>query len=326
MSTSLFEIPSELLIAILTFLPNKSLLKFSQCSRYAHSLANSSLHTLNLVIQPPPYRRDSFVPTHRTTPNELLAHILSSSPKRLMARQAHLGQVNLHKKDGEASIDKKDPYQTVIRVEDAHTYEHGTLVNFHSALLSSILTRHQNALRNVDISVWAFTTPIAKTVSQLYALRSLSIRIEDSFYARIAHRSRAGEQQTAWEVLAASTASGSRLRVLKLENADLTEIQLFKLLSNNTHCRELQFITCASIGKALWDYLGRNWEGRAALQSLAVGGCGGFLDQVGLKAIEELKGLQVRYLTCLNRSVTDCVQQHLDLYRCVGLNGEIVSD
>jgi hypothetical protein len=234
------------------------------------------------------------MPTHRTTPNELLAHILSSSPKRLVAKQVHLGRPNPNQKDGEAFIDKRDPYQTMIRVEDAHTYEYGTLVNFHSALLSSILVRHQNALRNVHISVWAFTTPIAEATSHLRALRSLSIRVEDGSYARTAHRGRAVEQHAAWKVLAASTAWGSRLRVLKIENADLTELHLFTLLTNNSHCLELQLIACASVGKALWNFLGNTWRGRATLQSLAIGGCGGFLDLESLKIIEKMKGLKVR--------------------------------
>jgi hypothetical protein len=183
-------------------------------------------------------------------------------------------------------------------MKEALRYDYGTLINFHSALLSNILARHNNALRNIDITIWSFTVPIAKAIAKLHALRRLSITIQDCYFARSAQRKYAHEQSAAWEVLANSW-SGS-LQSLSIENTDIEELQLFKLLARNSTCRELRLRSSSSIGEGLWDFLGGKWLGRNTLRILAAGGCGGDLNEAALESIGSMKQLQVRKKTLMS--------------------------
>jgi hypothetical protein len=194
-------------------------------------------------------------------------------------------------KDIRHATKDKHPHKTIIRMDEALKYDYGTMINFQSVLLSNILARHDNALRNIDITVWSFTVPVAKAITMLPALRQLSIKIQDCYYARGAQRKYLHEQSAAWEVLASSCSR--RLETLSVENADIEEAMLFRLLANNSECRELRLKGCNAVGEALWDFLGKEWLGRSTLRVLAVGGCGGDLNEATLKAVEIMEQLQV---------------------------------
>lgn len=294
MTSSLLQLPPEILIPTLALLPNQTILKFSQCSRYARSLANSSLHTLDIVFQSPSLRKDFDLISHRSL-------IRGSSVRRryctrecLGGRHVHPCQL-IHQRQGTLSSNEEvESGKSIIRVPDAEIYEYATLVNFHSALLSSILGRHRNALRNLDISIWALTVPISKAISNIHALRELSITIQDRFQERGSQRKFLAEQAAAWDVLCSSATSAGRLNILHLENGDLTHRQLFRLLTKNPRCQELTLLKCGAIGKELWDFLGGEWQGRSSLRALTVAHCGGTLGKTTLHDIGKLKGLEVR--------------------------------
>ncbi|OAL06065.1 hypothetical protein IQ06DRAFT_75205 [Phaeosphaeriaceae sp. SRC1lsM3a] len=177
MASSLLDLPPEILIPTLALLPNRSVLNFSQCSRYARSLANSSLHTLNIAFRPPSPREES----RRATKYSRLA---GSSIRRryctkqcLETRHMHPCQLIHQRQESALRIEQTESDRTIVRVPNAELYDYGTLVNFHSALLSSILQRHYNALQNLDILICAITVPIAKAITQICSLRKLSITI-----------------------------------------------------------------------------------------------------------------------------------------------------
>lgn len=244
MSTSLLQLPPELLLPILALLSTRSLLKFSQCSKYARSLANSSLHTLNLEFYPPPYSKDFYLPRRHLLPTKSTTHVIPSSTSCLDRKYAC---PTSSIKDTRHSKKDKHPHKTIIRMKGALNYDYGTLINFQSALLSNILSRHDHALRNINITVWSFTVPIAKAISRLHALRQLSINIQDCYYARSAQRKYAHEQSAAWEVLANSWSAS--LQTLSIDNADIEEVQLFKLLTSNSKCRELRLKSCGAVSE-----------------------------------------------------------------------------
>jgi hypothetical protein len=293
MSASLLDLPPELLIPTLALLPTDSLLKFSQCSRYARSLANSSLHTLDLEFGPRSYKNDCCLLTN-SMPVEPSNYFYSPRRRSLSTKHTHHFHTPiLDRRDNKASANNKMTYKKIVRVNDAQSYGYPTLVNFHSALLSSLLVRYRNALKNIDITLWEFTAPMAKAISELSALRSLSVRIQEPCYMRSPHDSSKVAQLTAWQILATSTAWAGRLLVLKINNSDIVESCLFKILENNARCRELSLKKCALIGRALWDFLSLNLKSRNALQTLVIADCGGVLNTITLEAIERLRGLQV---------------------------------
>jgi hypothetical protein len=292
MSTLLLDLPPELLIPTLALLPPSSLLKFSQCSRYAQSLANSSLHTLNLEFGLPSYQ-ESFCLPPRRIPLEPSSRSLSSSRRRSLATkrsQFHM----LDRRDNQATTNSKMIHKTTIRIYNAYSYGYTTLISFQSALLSSILARYCNSLQNIDITLWALTAPMAKAISELSALRFLSVRIQEPYFTKKSlQESCKAAQLAAWQILATSAARAGRLLSLEIENAAITDSFLFRLLENNPCCRELRLRKCTFISKVLWDFLGMNWKGRDALQTLVVADCGGMLNIATLEVIGKLRRLEV---------------------------------
>lgn len=247
------ELPPELLNLILASLPVRSLLKFSETSRYTRVLANSNLHILQLGIEP-------------------------------------IRALNRNKYSDD---------EIYMRIPHARTYDYTTLLKFHNALVHSILVRHADTLRTVNLSLWTISTPIAKGLSALYALQNLSIRIEDDMYARAVPRPYIAlerrEQHKAWNLLGQTAVWKDRLRTLKIENADLNISQLAALLQYNRRCQEMWLGGCRYIGKDLWQFLGCEWDGRLALRSLHVAECGRSLVEEDLAAISGLRSLQVSY-------------------------------
>jgi hypothetical protein len=295
MSPSLLSIPPELLVNILAFLPIQPLLKFSQTSRYAHSLASSSLHTLSLEIHP---SRVSALIAHVATtqypqPKEttsffLLPHHASSS------EQGDSSEVSYMAKDPSTL---NNPYKVSVLIPDAQTFDYTTLLNFHTALTSSVLFRHGATLRHLDLSLWTLTIPTAKALAGLPALRVLSIRIEDFPQVRAVPHTRATTQRTeereAWSLLTQTAIWAPRLNALRIEGGELNTAQLSILLSKVRWCRELWFCKCVMIDYSLWKFLASEWKGRSVLQILGVSRCGGKLDEEVLDWIGGLKSLRV---------------------------------
>jgi hypothetical protein len=189
-------------------------------------------------------------------------------------------------------MDDESPHKMLILVQDVQLCEYETLVNLHSALLPCMLARYRN-IQNLGISVWAFTVPMAKAIPKLGGLRSLSIFIQETVYARTAQRNCAVLQNVAWQVLATSTDWNDKLRELKIENADICEPELIKLIAHAPRCQELKIIKCESIGTALWSMLGGDWEGRDTVRVLSVVDCGAVLGESILKVLGSMKALQV---------------------------------
>ncbi|KAH7405949.1 hypothetical protein DE146DRAFT_428792 [Phaeosphaeria sp. MPI-PUGE-AT-0046c] len=309
MASSLVDLPPEILIPTLALLPNRSILKFSQCSRYARALANSSLHTLNVAFRPSTLDEDLLLATQPSSVTGLSIRRKHCTEQCLGARHMYPCRL-IHQRQGNLpSIDETQSDKTIIRVPNADLYEYGTLVNFHSALLSSILGRHHNALQDIDISIWALTTPIAKAVARVQSLRKLSITIQECFQARGPQRRFTAEQTTAWDVLCTLATSNGRLSTLRIEKGNLTHLQLFRLLANNPRCYTLQLLGCGAIGKVLWEFLGGKWEGRNNLRALTLADCGGTLGQATLENIGKLKGLET-----------------LDLQGCTGVDAKTMKE
>ena len=274
----LLDFPSELLAQILALLPVRTLLNFSETSRYARSLANGNLSTISLDIHP------------------IRPRNLGKSPEK----------------------------ENCVRIPEVHTYDYQTITYFHDALVRNILLRHAEMLQVLDLSIWTFTIPIAMEISRLLALQKLSIRIEDDAYARAVPRAflplERLEQDEAWDLLGQTAEWRDRLRVLKIENADLTMPHLVELLEQNHSCRELSLSGCRFIGEELWNFLGYAWIGGDFLQRLHVADCGGCLNERVLKTIVSLSGLQV----CPNLHVEPTLFESLTYWKSTSTSTDVV--
>ncbi|KAH8723936.1 hypothetical protein GQ44DRAFT_773517 [Phaeosphaeriaceae sp. PMI808] len=309
MTRPLLDLPPELLIEILGFVPIRTLLKFSECSQYAQSLAKISLHSLHLDFASAPrsYRTSAYIAL-RHMPSINPSNVTRQFFQNLQAiRLAKFPQTILGGEKEGGTVRNESLHRVTVRITDAHIYEYSTLVDLHSALASNILKRYHHALQNLEISVWVLTIPTAEAISQLPALRSLSIKVEDYICPSTFWESSTSDEREAWAILGRSSTWDGRLRALKIDNAVLTVLDLAKILGKNKQCREIGLKGCKSIDATLWYFLGNESQSWTALQVLILANCGGTLNIASLKAIEKLKGLQ-----------------HLDLRKCFGLDPETV--
>lgn len=295
----LLELPDELLVQILAFLPARALLKFAQTSRFAHALANSNLHILELGIRPirakrliRTFGRPGYIPARNQ------ASALVDASALLPNESSNRSSVSPVDPGPHEPCDNDIDHDKIwVRIPDAHTYEYSTLHKFNTALVCSILLRHGNMLQTVDLSLWALTLPIANAIADLPALRNLSISIEDDIYARAVPRSLIAlerfEQCAAWNQLVKNAVWKNRLRILQIKTADVTTPQLARLLKGNYRCQELCLSGCDSVGQELWAFLSSEWRGVAALRTLVVVECGGILDETTVEMIGKLSQLQV---------------------------------
>ncbi|OCK77631.1 hypothetical protein K432DRAFT_384527 [Lepidopterella palustris CBS 459.81] len=304
-SSTLLNLPPELLLHILSFLPIQALLKFSQTSRSAHALATSSLHTLSLGIYttriagvisrlgstslPIPQKITSVFACPPSSLETSISSIRASSSGDSTRSGSFF--------DSEPDLFRQsDPYRISVLIPDAQTFDYDTLLAFHNALTSSILTRHCSTLRHLDISLWTLTAPVAHALTTLPALRVLALRI-DHPHARSIPRSRrvvqSANERAAWELLVSDSPWAERLQALRIEGGEVSGSQLGKLLSKNHFCREIWLGKCYRLGKEIWKFLGSEWKGRFALRVLGVMRCGGELDEEDLELVGGLCGLKV---------------------------------
>jgi hypothetical protein len=190
------------------------------------------------------------------------------------------------------------PFTAPISIPDAEKHDPKTLLAFHCALIESILKRHGATLRNLELTLWGLTIPIAKAVASLPALRALSIRIEDFPQARSLPRQaaamRRSEEREAWGILTDKAIWAPKLQALRIEGGELSSVQLSNLLRRSRWCQELWLCRCRLIGKDFWSFVKRDWKhGRAAMRILGVMRCGGQMDEDMLDAIGSLNDLQV---------------------------------
>ncbi|KAE8832007.1 hypothetical protein PTNB73_07559 [Pyrenophora teres f. teres] len=171
----LLSLPTELLHNILTPLPLHSLLSFSQTCHQARTLANTNLHTISLCIVPP------------------------SSPS--FPSFSH--------PDKTSPLSQPQPYDICLHIPRQETYDHTTLFNFQSALVSSLLRRHGTMLQTLELSVWGWTVGMALALKDLRALRTLRVRVENvtGVYRNLSRKWIAvqrAEEKKAWEILVGS--------------------------------------------------------------------------------------------------------------------------
>ncbi|KAK7538615.1 uncharacterized protein J3D65DRAFT_551573 [Phyllosticta citribraziliensis] len=248
----LTSLPSELLLHILSYLPIRSLLAFSETSRMAYILASSSLQTLSLGIYP---NRANTV-----------AHVI---PK-------------------------------------ASEHRPNTLLTFHTALTSSILSRYCVSMRNLELSVWALTPPIADALASLKNVRCLSLRVEDPSPSFFRAMPEAGSG-TEWNKFADAW---GRLETLRLMGAEISDWQLCRILERNPGLKELWLKKCPDVGRDLLKYMAEEWDGRLGLDALSLIECDAAveIDEEAMEYIGELTNLK-----------------HLSLLGCRGVSNNVVA-
>jgi hypothetical protein len=286
MSPSILDFPPELVHHILTFLPLRSLLKFSETCHGAHGIAKSSLHTLSLEIHSS--RWVAQISRLSATEYPRLKSAISAFP-----RPDDPYDISCSIGDFIDYMNKNYPYRASVIIPGGSNIGPMTLLAFHTALTKRILTNHGATLQHLELSLWTLTLPVAKTLASLPALRTLSVRFNELPYLRGIPRKifacQKDEQRQAWSLLTESAVWAPRLKALRIECADITIEQLSTLLRKSRQCRELWLCDCDAIDSKLWGILEREWKGSI----LGVMHCGHLLNEESLDSIGNLKNLQV---------------------------------
>jgi hypothetical protein len=304
MAHSVLDLPPELLVHTLALLPVQALLRFGQTCRHAHSLANSSLHTLSLGIHTS--RLGGIISKLAATqyPDPKATRSAFGLPLRILSSSSSVSSSSDHSRRSSLDSDlftedsfDNDPHRVSVFIPNAQSFDYPTLLSFHTALTTSILLRHGSTLRHLDLSLWTLPLPLAKALAALPALRTLSVRIEDFVHVRAIPRRQIAvqraQEQEAWELLSNTAVWASRINALRIEGGEVSTPQLSKLLRSSRWCHEIWLCKCARIGEDVWGWLAREWEGRAALRVLGVMRCGGQLSERSLEDIGLMRALQV---------------------------------
>jgi len=266
--TPLNSLPPELLLEVLSYLPIRPLLNFSETCRAAHSFTSSSLYTLNLGIY----------------------------PSRL---SQHFGHARAH--DENSSF---EPISLVIP-EIEPSSERAELA-FHNKLTASIIQHYSSSLQHLTLRLWTLSPSIATALTEVKGLKSLRLCIDNPCgkQSRPQRRLRtmvgpaAREEETAWNLLAHSW---SVLRELNIEGGQVDTQQVQQMLEVNSHLTRLSVKDCAHIEADLLKFVAEKWVGKESLTYLA------FEDSPAV-IMEDLEGLGMQTLVNLQSlSLRGCI-------------------
>lgn len=192
------------------------LLRFAQTSQYARNLAYSNVQDLSLAIYP----------SHR---NSWYNKVFIAQHKPKYALDA------------------------AIQIPQARNFNYSTLAIFHDKIVASILSRHAYTLQRVDLTLWKLSIPVANALTQLPALRELSIRIAmPQTVPRAEMTAQRKEENEAWSLLTSKPAFMASINALTIENAEINAMQLSDLLVGTGRLKDLWLSKCNMLTSSLW--------------------------------------------------------------------------
>jgi F-box associated protein len=243
-SSGLPDLPPELILRILSQLALRPLLDFSLVSNNCHALSRLSMRRLSFGIFPT--RLSSHI--SRLSTSTTLRDIVHGRPDRFIIAEENC---------------------VTLVIPEADILDIATQVCFHDALNRAVLDRYANGLRVLDLSVWRMERGIARALSGLMGLQSLTLKIENPFFRRRVSRtddSLLQEQRGVWSLLAGAW---TRLRVLRLEGVSATAEELLDTISGNDDIEELWLTRCDRLAGEVLGMLDQ-WEVCPRLKYLGV--------------------------------------------------------
>ncbi|KAF1991831.1 hypothetical protein K402DRAFT_399797 [Aulographum hederae CBS 113979] len=274
-STLLLNLPAEVAILILSYLPLRTLLDFSLTSHASHTLAAAALQTLSIGVY----------------------------PTRICSLISQLSTSSIDIRSSSEIAAHPDQSANVI-IPDAYAHDPATLVAFHDRLLSTVLTRYCSSLRTLQLSIWTLSMPVARALAKCKSLERLTLLVENPFQRsrgfRFVREGRPNqlpaESPEAWDLI---SGTWSRLEKLKLEGAGVMMEQVEALVRPNRRLKELWLKDCGRVGARLFHFLAE-WPGRESLERLTFSRCGDVNEGI-LECIDKLPRLK---LLCISGSMS----------------------
>ena len=264
-------LPPEILHEVLEYLPICSLFAFGQTSRTNHAIASTAFSRLRLGIFPSRINGlISLLETDETQPS------------------THSVQMVLSKNDGRSK-------EMVVRKQNM--------------ILSSIIIRHGETLRDLEIAIWDLNQSAAELIGQLRNLRHLSIRLDHP------HTRFSGLDRSFWKTAPASTVWNAlsrprniskkslgtgkrqkglaRLQSLTLERAGITDYQIQCILEDNPNISELRLQKCMGLTEDFFEFLIQSEAGHGMQIFHFTHNASEWLGEAVLKYIGQLPNLKV---------------------------------
>lgn len=255
MATSLLNLPSEILLQILSKLSIQPLLRFAQSSHHARTLAYTDIHALSLAV----------CATH---------------------------QDFWHYKLSATRFEPEHDLYTAIQIPGAWDFPYNTLLAFHNKVIASILSRHAFTLQKVDLMLWTLSPTIAQAIAALPAIKQLSIRIESVQTVPRVHintQKQRRQEYTAWSLLASDPSWMHSVKSLRIENAEVNTSQLLSIVDSATRLQDLRLSACTMLTSSIWKSARLH-----TLHLLEMLGCVNVhIDKPELETISKMNRLQV---------------------------------
>ena len=233
-------LPPEIIREVLQYLPIPSLFAFGQTSKTNHAITSAAFSCLRLGIFP-------------SRLNGMMCMLEASTTKP----STHSVQLVLPKRDSRSK-------EMVIRKQNL--------------ILASIISRHGQTLRDLEIALWELDTSAAESIGQLRNLRHLSMKLDHP------HTRFSGIDRSFWKIAPASTAWNAlysprltdetsqaiqksqkgfrRLESLNLERAGITDYQIQRILDDNPNITDLRLQKCLGLTNDFFKYLIRSNVGQ----------------------------------------------------------------
>ena len=227
---SFSDLPPEVLLATLHYLPIKTLLTFGLTSKRHHAIQKSALVSLRLGVFHS--RLGGMMNMLEATANNSYLHSV----------QMVLPKTNTKNKE------------SIIYMQNLKT--------------EYVLEKLQHSLQDLELAMWDLQDGTMSLLSGLKTLRHLSIRLDHPYTRHTSIKQSFWQEapgSTMWNLFAPRSGSASaldRLQSLNLERAGITDYQLRGLLKNNPTMRELRLRKCFNLTKETFKYLASSGLGR----------------------------------------------------------------
>ncbi|MCJ1251863.1 hypothetical protein MMC30_009101 [Trapelia coarctata] len=272
-------LPPEIVREVLEYLPIPSLFAFGQTSRTNHALASTAFVHLRLGIFP-------------SRINGMISMLEGGESQP----NTHSVQIVLPKRDGRSK-------EMVIRKQNM--------------IISSIITRHGQTLRDLELALWDLNQSAAESIGQLPNLRHLSIRL-DHPHTRFLGLDRSfwktAPASTVWNALSAPRTTSKkslamerppqglrRLQSLTLERAGITDYQIQCILEDNPKITELRLQKCIGLTEDFFHQLVRSRVGHGLRIFHFTHNESEWIDERVLEYIGQLPNLQeISFYKCHN--------------------------
>ncbi|KAL9107649.1 MAG: hypothetical protein Q9227_007456 [Pyrenula ochraceoflavens] len=284
----LTNLPSELLLQILSHLPIPTLLTLSRTNKTLHSLAPLSLNTLHLAAFP-----------------KKLHSVLAFLPSGPAPTDRHLALTT----------------PRLFHNNVSPSIQHKATIRHQNSILSSALRTHGRFLTTLTFHAFDISAATATDVGTCCPrLRHLSIHC-DNAHARHASVPRAlvegpASPHAGWNALAgigrdaASSRVMGKLESLRLERVGITSFQLKGLVERNPGLKELCLRKVSGVDEEFVEWLGGEWAGRKKLKVLEVEECDELRieEEKDAEWVKGLEGLEV-----------------LSFHRCANVDAELTT-